>query len=82
MKKHYKDILTDIKATGNINGVPWAFGRYKHFVPRCENVLIVGNIIFPIVDGVTEDIVTELVTDLVTELIEKGLINHEERTSN
>ena len=72
-KKSYKDILTNIKAMGNIDGVPWAFGRYKHFVPRCENVLIIGNIIYPIVDGVTEEIVTEFVTELV---------EYEKRTSN
>lgn len=68
----YNKILC-IKRCGNVDGVDYVYGRYNHFVPNCENVLIVGNIIFPIHDNSKEDI-----EDIVREIVcrQKKLLNN------
>ena len=56
--------IISIKECGNVDGVNYVYGRYCHFIPNCENVLIVESVMYPIRDDNKENI-----KDIVKEIL-------------
>ena len=53
-----------IKECGNVDGVNYVYGRYSHYVPNCENVLIVDGVIYPVHNSNTDNI-EDIVRDII-----------------
>lgn len=52
----FNNLFNKIIWQGKIGGVRCIYGEYKHFIPRCNMVLVVGSEILPIVKEQEQDV--------------------------